>query len=186
MLDALHRAVAARDPEDAHPERGEDPRHRLPGRAEADDDDRLAPEHRRRQHLPPARVLVAQELSPAARERQHVEQRGLRHLRPVDAAGRGDEHVAAGDRALDELRPGEQRLDEPEPRHPLDDVRRQQQSVDGNAHRHDDLGVVEVRLRGVEALLRAHGHAVERPAQPRRVRLGREVDDEHAHPTSSA
>ena len=62
----------------------------------------------------------------------------------------------AGDRALDELRPGEQRLDEPEPRHPLDDVRRQQQSVDGNAHRHDDLGVVEVRLRGVEALLRAH------------------------------
>ena len=60
---------------------------------QADDDDGLAFEDRLAPLLPFGLGLVEQVLFEVARQRDHVEEGKLAHLRAVDAAGRGQQHV---------------------------------------------------------------------------------------------
>src|SRR5437867_1183234 len=62
--------------------------------------------------------LVLQHLGKLAREREHEQERELRHLRSVETAGGGHQHLRrqVGQRR-DVIGPGRQGLDEAQPRH---------------------------------------------------------------------
>jgi len=143
QLHALHQLLEMRravtrvaHPDDAHAER-DAARRKLPrDRADADDHRGLSEGQPLRPALPGVRRLIALHAVKIARQRDHRQKRKLRHLRPVNAARRGDQHVRLQCRQrLQAVGAGRHRADVAQPRHATDEL-----VAHVMRHRQQDLG----------------------------------------------